>query len=63
MSRSAEFKKFNRPHKPNKQSGAFIYKVYRLLFSKNAPIKIVTKEKTLESLAVTQYPWKVVCIS
>jgi len=35
----------------------------RLFLISHSLIKLGTKQSTLECLAVTQYPWKIVCIS
>jgi hypothetical protein len=62
MSRLKEFRQFNKPHRPNAEAGEFIYKIYELLFHQPG-ITLRTKQVTLETAAVHQYPWKIVCIS
>lgn len=56
------FVEYNRPHAPSKKQLDFIFEVYQLLF-RTGDIPLRTKQVTLETAAVTLYPWRIVCIS
>ena len=56
------FAQFNKPHKPTPEKKEFFYRLYKLLFYENS-ISLRTKQSSLDTAIINEYPWKIVCIS
>lgn len=52
---------FNRPHRVDTETGAFLFDLYMLLF--NADVDLRIKQRTFETAADSKHSWRVVSIS